>query len=301
MVRLVAVAQATQHLNGLLDGRLFDEHRREAAIQRRVALDILAVLVERRRADAVQFAARQGWLHHVAGVQRTGCGPRADDLMQFVNEEDDLALGALNLLDGGLQPLLELAAETAASDHCAQVEADHAAAHQNLRHVAAGDLLGQPLDDGRFADARLADQHGVVLGAAAENLDDAQDFVVAPDHRVELALDGQARQVAAVLFQRAVARLRLRVGHALPAANVLDHVVDALFADARIGQDARHCRASLAEDGQEEMLGADVLVLEAVGFFVGDVHHPLDARRDEHLAGAAAIDGRLGAGAQQAV
>jgi len=42
-----------------------------------------------------------------------------------------------------------------------------------LRHVAGHDALREPLDDGRLADAGLADQHGVVLRAPREHLDDA--------------------------------------------------------------------------------------------------------------------------------
>ncbi len=57
-----------------------------------------------------------------------------------------------------------------------------------LGDVAADDPLGQALDDGGLADAGLADQDRVVLGAAGEHLDDAADLVVAADHRVELAL-----------------------------------------------------------------------------------------------------------------
>ena len=41
-----------------------------------------------------------------------------------------------------------------------------------LGHVAANDALGQPFDDGGLAHARLADQHGVVLGAPRQDLDD---------------------------------------------------------------------------------------------------------------------------------
>ena len=57
-------------------------------------------------------------------------------------------------------------------------------------HVAVDDPLGEALDDRGLADAGLADQDGVVLGAAGEDLDDAADLVVAPDHRVELAVLG---------------------------------------------------------------------------------------------------------------
>jgi hypothetical protein len=45
-----------------------------------------------------------------------------------------------------------------------------------------------PLDDRRLANARLADQHRIVLGATLQHLDGAADFIVTADHRIELAL-----------------------------------------------------------------------------------------------------------------
>ena len=73
----------------------------------------------------------------------------------------------LDLLEDGLEPLLELAAVLRAGDHRAEVEGDEALAAQRLGHVAVDDALGQALDDRGLADAGLADEHRVVLRAAA--------------------------------------------------------------------------------------------------------------------------------------
>ena len=105
----------------------------------------------------------------------------------------DLALGGADLAEHGLQPLLELAAVLGAGEQRADVERPDAAALQALGHVAGDDALGEALDDRGLADAGLADQHGVVLRAAREHLDDAADLVVAADHGVELAGLGRAR------------------------------------------------------------------------------------------------------------
>ena len=53
-----------------------------------------------------------------------------------------------------------------------------------------------------FPDARVADQHRVVLGAPGEDLDRLLDLVGAADHRVELALASRFGEVAAVLVER---------------------------------------------------------------------------------------------------
>ena len=93
VVHLVALLQPAQDRDRVLDRRLAHEHLLEAALERGVLLDVLAVLVERRRADHAQLTAGEHRLDHVAGVDRTLGPARADDRVQLVEERDDLAVG----------------------------------------------------------------------------------------------------------------------------------------------------------------------------------------------------------------
>ena len=224
VVLLVPFAQAAQDRDGVLDPRLADEDGLEAPLEGGVLLDVLAVLVEGRRADGVQLAAGEHRLEHVRGVHRALGGARADDGVELVDEQDDLAVRVGDLLEDGLEPLLELAAVLGAGHERAEVERDDPLVLEALGHVAADDALGEALDDRRLADARLADQHRVVLGPAREDLDDPADLVVATDDRVELALPGERGQVAAVLLERLVGRLGGRARHALAAADRLERL-----------------------------------------------------------------------------
>ena len=72
--------------------RLAHHHRLETPFQRRVFFDVLAIFIQRRRADAAQFAARQLRLHHVRRVRRAFRRARADERVQFVNEQNDPCL-----------------------------------------------------------------------------------------------------------------------------------------------------------------------------------------------------------------
>ena len=92
MVLLVFLLQAAQDRDRVLDRRLVDEHRLEAAGKRRVLLDMLAVLVERGRADAVQLAARQRRLQQVGRIHRAIGLAGADQRVHLVDEQDDLAV-----------------------------------------------------------------------------------------------------------------------------------------------------------------------------------------------------------------
>ena len=65
----------------------------------------------------------------------------------------------------------------------------------------SGYAQGQALHNGGLAHARLADQHRVVLGAAAQNLDGAANLLVPADHRIELAVPGQHGEIPSVLLK----------------------------------------------------------------------------------------------------
>ena len=100
----------------------------------------------------------------------------------------------LDLLEDRLEALLELAAVLGAGDQRAEVERDDALVLEASPGTSPrDDALGEALDDGRLADAGLADQDRVVLGAPREHLDDAADLLVAADDRVELAARGPPR------------------------------------------------------------------------------------------------------------
>src|SRR5687767_3667377 len=73
---------------------------------------------------------------------------------------------------------------------------------ERFRHFTLGNELGEPLDDGGLAHARLADEHGVVLLPAAEDLHDTFDLAAPSDGWIELGLTGELREVAAEVVER---------------------------------------------------------------------------------------------------
>src|SRR5207245_1770303 len=86
VVSLVAVAQALEDLDRLVDAGLLDADLLEAPLQRRVALQVLAVLLERRGADRLQLAAGQRRLEDRGGVDRALGGAGAAEVVQLVDE-----------------------------------------------------------------------------------------------------------------------------------------------------------------------------------------------------------------------
>ena len=265
---LVLLLEATQDRDGVLDGRLAHHNGLETTGERRVLLDVLAVLVERGRADRVQVATGKRRLQDIAGVHGALGGTRAHDGVELIDEQDDLAFGFLHFLEHSLQAVLELATVLGAGDQRAHVELDEVAVAQGARHVAGHDTLGDALDDGRLADTRLTDEHGVVLGAARQDLDGTTDLVGTANDRIELAGAGEVADVATVLLQRLKLGLVLGRRHAVIATQFLVDLLDALLGDAGVAQHAARLALVLGKRHQQ-MLSHHKAVAHLGGLLLG--------------------------------
>src|ERR671916_1111187 len=202
VVRLVAVLEAAQDLDSLVNGGLADEDRLQAEFQRRVLLYVLAVFVYRGCAHETHLTVCQGGLEHVGGVHRALYHAGSNHGMQLI-EEDYLVIRVLpDLLYDLLEARLELSAILRPRDHPRQVQREDALIGERIRDLAVDDPLGKPLDDGRLADAGIPYKHRVVLGPPGEDLDKGLDLFCPPDDGIELAFFRHPRQVAAVLVHR---------------------------------------------------------------------------------------------------
>ncbi len=98
-------------------------------------------------------------------AQREGHQQFAPDhlLKVLLDDPDGIAAGLIDRAGGRSREAL--AAVEGALAKRPKVEREQLLVVQALRHVAVDDALGEALDEGGRADARLADQHRVVLGA----------------------------------------------------------------------------------------------------------------------------------------
>ena len=238
------------------------------------------VLGRRGGADAADLPARQGRLQDVGGVERPFGRARAHEGVQLVDEHDDVrVLG--ELLHDRLQALLELPAVLRARDDQRDVEGEDALVGQEVRHVAADNLLSEPFDDGGLADAGLADEDRVVLRAAAEHLLDPLELVVAPDQRVELVLHRRLGQVAAELGEE---RRLLDARQRRLLVEQLDNILaDGVQAHPLFHEDGRGHRALLAKDAEQQVLRADVVVEQPVRLFGGKLKDPFGFGAERYL------------------
>ena len=285
VVDLVAFLEPAQDGDGVLDARLIDHDRLEAALKGGILLDVLAVLVQRGGPDGAEFAAGKLGLEEIGGVHRALGGTRADDGVKLVNEEDDLPLGGGDLLEEGLQAVLELTAELGTRHHRSDVHGDDPLVLERLGNIPADDPPGQTLDDGGLSDARFTDQDGVVLGAAGEDLHGAADLLVAADDRVDLPLAGHLGEVAAVFLKGLVFSLGVLVGDTLAAAHLDQCLHESLVGDSVLLKELRGGVLLLAQ-GEQVVFGGEELVLELRHLGLGRIDGLSEFVADEGLGSA---------------
>ena len=261
---LVAVLDAAQDLLGILFVRRRHFDGLEAALQRAILFDRFAVFSGRGRADALNLATRESRLQNVGRVERALGRTGAHQRVQLV-DEDDAVLRLHQLLHDGLEPLLELAAILCPGDDQGKIESQDALVRQERRDLAIGDALRQAFHNRGLAYAGLANQHRVVLGPAAKDLNRPVDFLVATDQRIELIIHGRLREIARELGEQRRLAVALRLGLHLLLRRALHFLADGLQLQSALVQNLGGKAFFFPQKSQQEVFGADVLVRKTLG------------------------------------
>ena len=297
MMRLIAFLQAAQNGDRVLDARFVDQHLLEAALEGGILLDVLAVLVKSGRADHVQLAARERGLEHVARIHRAFRLAGAHHGVQLVDEEDDPAGLGRHFLQKLLETLLELAAVLRTRNQARHVERENALAAKAVGHLVVDDALRQTLDHGRLAHAGLADQDGVVLAPALQDLHRAADLVVTTDHGIKLALTGALGQVDRVFLERLALAFRIGVVGLVAAADGFDRRFNGSASQPCILRKTARL-APVLREGEKQHFRRDELVAALHRLLLREVEEVHEVARDLHVAARArnlrqALDGRV--------
>ncbi len=163
----------------------------------------------------------------------------------------------------------------------------------------------QAFDDRGLADARLADQHRIVLGAAGQNLDGAADFLVTTNDRIELAVARGLGQITGIFLERLIGVLGRRGIRGAALAQGFDRGVEGLRRHAGLGQDLSGVAVFLERQRQQKPLDGDEGIAGLVGDLLRLVENPRHRGREVELARAAAGDfrhfGKRGLGRRQRI
>ena len=207
--------------------------------------------------------------------------------MHLIDKQDDAAFRRSDFLQHGFQPLLELAAVFCTRNQRAEIERQQLLVLEAFRHVTIDDPQRQAFDDRGLADAGLADQHRIVLGAAGQHLNGAADFFVAANHGIELAVPRRLGQVARIFLQRIIGVFGRRTVGGAALAQGFDRRVEILRRDAAVSQDTAGLAVFLERQPQQQPFDGDKTVARLLGSLFRGVKPTRQFGREINLSGAA--------------
>ena len=222
MVDLVALLEAAQDRDRVLDGAarstITGWKRRSRAASFSMCLRYSSSVVAPMQRSSPRASAG---LSRLPASIAPSAAPAPTIGVELVDEEDDPALGGLDLLEHGLQAVLELAAVLRAGDERAHVERDE---RLSLSHSGTSPRTmrwARPSTIAVLPTPGSPMRTGLFLVRRERTWIDAADLLVAADDRVELALRRAASvRSRAVLLERLELPLGVLVGDALAAADL---------------------------------------------------------------------------------
>ena len=118
---LVTFTNAFENFNRLVNAWLTDNDFLEAALERGITLNVLAILIESSCADTLQFATREGGFENVSGINGAFSRTSTDQSMNLVNENDAVS-AVTNFFYNFLQALFKFATIFGTSNEGANIE-----------------------------------------------------------------------------------------------------------------------------------------------------------------------------------
>ena len=224
----------------------------------------------------MKLTTSQSRLQHIARVHGAiARGASAHNGVQLIDEQDNLPVGLLHFAKNSLQAVFEFTTILSASEHRRKVKRNKLTIFQTGGNVARNDALGQAFNDCRFAHARLANKHRVVLRTTGKNLNGTTNFLGTTDYRIEFAITCLLSKVLAILLQHLELSFRLRIGYASVTAEILISRLDCFTCNTSIVQDAARL-PFVFRKGNKQMLGGDVVVVQLSSDFLGVVHQGIE-------------------------
>ena len=196
----IGLGNALHDLACLFDSRFRNIHRLETALKGGILLDMLAVLIEGSGTDDLDLTSGKGRLQDISSIHTAFRITGTHQIVDLIDHQDDIA-ALLDLTDQALHAALKLTAELGARNQCSKIKQEYFLIPKLVGHLACCDPLGKTFRDGRLTDTGLADQTGVILLTAVEDLDHTLRLNISADHLIQLSGLSSASQIHTVAVQ----------------------------------------------------------------------------------------------------
>src|SRR5450759_4497161 len=162
-----ACFEPAQNLDGFLDRRFVYINLLETPGKGVILFKDAAIFIVGGRPDALQLPRRKSWLKQVGGIERAArSGAGANQRVNFIDKQNRVRI-VEELLEHGLQALLEIATVLGARQQRPHVESIDLGLGKYFRNLTVDDALGKAFRDCGLADTGFTYQERIVLAPAA--------------------------------------------------------------------------------------------------------------------------------------
>ena len=266
MIHLIALLESSQDRDRVLNSRFIYHDGLESSLQRSILFDVLSVLLESCRADAVQFAPCQHGFEHISGVHSAFRFACAHNGVKLVDKEYDLAVTLAHILQYGFKSLLEFTSVFCPCYQGAHIEGKDLLVLKSFRHIALSDTLRKTLYDRCLADTGFTDQNRIVLGLSGQDTDHITDLRVSSDDRIKLLVPGLSYEFLAVLGQSVIGRLGVIRCNSLIAPYCRQRFQESVPCNAIVLEQFGDHAVRVSYKRQEEVLNTYIFIAELLRF-----------------------------------
>ena len=203
MVLGIGFRDSLHDLACLCNGGLSHRYRLKAPLQGRILLNIFAVFGKGGGADYLNLPPGQGRFQDIRSIHGTFCVTRPNQIMDFINYKNNIS-AFLDFPDQALHTAFELPTELCTGNQCCQIQQKYFFLPKLVGNLSGCDSLSQSFRNSSLAHTRFANQAGVILLSAVQDLDHTFRFHIPADHLIQLTLPGTAGQVHAITVQELV-------------------------------------------------------------------------------------------------
>ena len=169
-----------------------------------------------------------------------------------------------DFFDDRLEPFFKLSLVFGPGNEGAHVQGVQGFVFQVFGHIAFDDAVGQPLGNGCFSRSWGAHQNGVVFGAPTQDLQDPTNFLIPPNHGVELVLAGKGIEVFGVFLKRLIGVFGRGRGNFFSLLQLVDGAFQRVLGGPAVAQQLC-CRSFAFQNPHEQVLGGHELIALLLG------------------------------------
>ena len=158
----------------------------------------------------MKFTSCKHRFQHISGIHTALCFTGTDQIVNFIDKQNDISFCLLHFLQNGFQTLLKFTTVFRTRNQRTHIQLNQLLFLQGLRDIALHNTPCNTFHNRGFTNTRFTDQHRIVFCLTGQDLNDTADFIIPSDNWIDFTVFDFLHQITSVFTQRLQIGLRIR-------------------------------------------------------------------------------------------